>query len=130
MKTHEVEELREAVTHARGEHRDKRIQFPTALRERVIAYAKHAQSNGMGMSCVAEVVGMHAATLDKWLRKTRPRSAVAHRSRFLTVKVKDDAPSASIVIVSPSGWRAEVSADVLRSLMARSASPVGDFQGS
>lgn len=117
MKTHEIDELRDAVAHAREEHRTKRIRFPAALREQVIAYAKHAQSNGMPASGVAGVVGMRATTLDKWLRRTRPRSGVACRSRFLTVKVKDDAPAASIVLMSPSGWRAEVSADVLRSLM-------------
>ena len=106
MKRSEGEGLREDLARAGGASRGRGAGYPLVLRERAVAYAERCRARGEGMARVAEQLGLSRTTVAKWVRG--PKQA------FTAVEVVDDT---SIVLVSPTGWRAEVDRETLAVLV-------------
>jgi hypothetical protein len=60
--------------------RDKRWRCPTALRARVVAYAKGCRDRGEMIEDVAARLGLVGGTVARWLRREREEMAAGFRS--------------------------------------------------
>ena len=101
------EQLRAEILRTGGASRGRGAGYPVAVRARVLAHVQESRARGEGLKRVAARLGLCSTTLRKWSREPSPR--------FAPVTVVRS--SAGVVLVSPTGWRAEVDVETLASLV-------------
>jgi hypothetical protein len=102
-----VERLRAELVRTGGAARGRGAGYPVALRAQVLAYADERRAAGEKLTSVAARVGLSPTTISKWRRRPEPAFA----------RVKVSSVVSGIVLVSPSGWRAEVDVGTLSALV-------------
>ena len=112
-------ELRDLRHHLGAIPRGRGRRFPTALRERVIAWTVARRTRGAGWRELAHELGVPAETLQRWLA---PRPEHAHPVALRPVAVTDEPARSPLTIVAPNGLRLEgvTIADVIAILRALS----------
>jgi hypothetical protein len=101
------ERLRAEILRAGGAARGRGAGYPMAVREQVLAYADERRAAGEKLTSIAASVGLSPTTISKWRRRPGPAFA----------RVKVSSVVAGVVLVSPSGWRAEVDLATLSALV-------------
>jgi|SRR5579864_6600004 len=86
------------VLDGRGAGRAKR--YPTAMRERVIAFALSRREEGRSWASIATELGMHFETLRCWCVKSGSKPATMR-----AVRVVDSVGGGTVAVVSPNGYR-------------------------
>jgi hypothetical protein len=114
MKVDESDTLRTEISRASEAALGK--GYPVPLRERVIAYARRATERGESQAQVAARLRLSLATLGLWLRGTRrPTTTTKTAGAFAAVKIGG---AKCVVLVSPTGWRAEIDVETLAKLLS------------
>lgn len=80
--------------------RPKRRRYSAEEREAMVQKARAMRASGMSLAAVASELGVSVMSLTKWLRDARPAPS------FLPVRIAE-APSPSLSLVTPSGYRVE-----------------------
>ena len=75
-------------------------RYPTAMRERVIAFALSRREEGRSWASIATQLGMHFETLRCWCVKSGSKPA-----RMRPVRVVDSVGGGTVAVVSRNGYR-------------------------
>jgi hypothetical protein len=75
-------------------------RYPTAMRERVVAFALSRREEDRSWASIATELGMHFETLRCWCVKSGSKPA-----RMRAVRVVDSVGGGTVAVVSPNGYR-------------------------
>jgi hypothetical protein len=100
-----VEQFRSAVAGSLGGRPSRGVRYREDLRQEAIALARTGMREGRSLGRVAEDLGIGPATLARWLGGV----GAGEPLRPVEVQREQEAPgsTASLVVVTPSGWRIE-----------------------
>jgi hypothetical protein len=80
------------------------IRYPPSIRAEVVGFVRDARAHGVGMPRITAGLGVSAGTIAQW-QEPAPRRALGPVT--LAAGIPPSAPAASLVLVTPQGWRVE-----------------------
>jgi len=106
-----LRELRRRLGGLRRSGRRRRREYPAELRVEVVSYSTARQEQGVSLARLAADLGLPYSTLCLWMkqeRSVRPfRQVVVGRSETESVPQEPGRDTATLTVVTPSGYRVE-----------------------
>jgi hypothetical protein len=89
-------------------HRGRTQRIPTAVRERVIAYARVARARGVSWRRIARAVGLSTSGVQRFAQARRPQPQAALVPVVVQALPEEGLPAgAGLLLLMPSGHRLE-----------------------
>ena len=81
--------------------------YPASLKQRVITYAHEARAHGQTWEAISQSLGLSSVTLWRWNRREAEPSSGSFRPVAITDSSAKPSPDATLVLITPNGFRLE-----------------------